>query len=246
MIESIRSSRFEHEPALETILQRVEAIVRRSQDPDSFAAQSHLAGLRPVEIADYIANPEYSIPLIETFMVNPEKYRYQLAIVGSHTPYHQLTPEIIEGLQIGERQTAFDIIPFHSYWDLCYRSEAYLKGSLDHNKPLLKVNDGDLIVKQEGYKALLALKSVADENGMVVAGNWYSPLGNVKDAIREGFASGTSGIQIDSGKLVLMRALSDGYEARRVFERARAYANEEDFGQGKIERIRHFVNPKRF
>ena len=38
-----------------------------------------------------------------------------------------------------------------------------------------------------------------------------------------------------------MRALTDGRESQRVYERAIAYARGGAFGRGKVETVRHFV-----
>ncbi len=229
------------DPPNPAILQTLETILRRSQDPDSLSAHCHFNGMRPVDAVTYLSSPSYSLPLITTFMSDPQAYRYQLAVASSRTPHHALPQEIVDALSIERRTTALDISVFHSHWELCFRSEAYLGRALDLDESLLTVNDGDMLAKAKGYKTLLALANVADEIGMIVAGNWYSPLDTAKRHVKDAFLANEKTVQIDAGSLVLMRALTDGRESQRVFERAAAYVRGGEFGRGKIEKLRHLV-----
>lgn len=216
----------------------LETILRRSCDVDSFDAQCFLNGLYPNSVSKLLENPEFSIPLIDVFLENPDRYRYQLAIAGSKTPFEALKPSQRERLNLVESNTSFDVRIFHPNWDLCFRSEDYMKQALNKNESLLILNDGLMIAKSKGYKTILVLKSFADKSGMVVSGNWYSPEGEAKTLIKDAFLNNAHEAKISAGQLVLMRSLSDGKTASKVFNRAIAYASGQKFNQSKLETIK--------
>lgn len=242
MIENPQFGRFkpQHEsqpPLIAAAAGRLETILKRSCDVDSFDAQCSLNGLYPKRASMLLEDPEISLPLIDIFLENPDRYRYQLAMAGSKTPFDVLTEEQKERLGIIRSDTSLDVGIFHPSWDLCFRSEDYMMQALNKDESLLVINDGLMLAKSKGYKTILALKTFADNRGMVVAGNWYSPEGEAKTLIKEAFLNNAHDAYIPSGQLVLMRSLSDGRTAQRVFERAGAYVEGGDFGQSRREAI---------
>lgn len=238
MIEqAIRNGYLEREIPIDSLA----TIIRRSHDPESFALNCLHHGKYPSQISEAMAEKRTSSKLIDIFMQDPVRFRYQLGVAGSRVGYTDLTEHQISQLDTVKFGNDFQVRVYDPVWDLCYRSEDYLNQALNKNESLLVVNRGKMLAKSKGYKTLLALETFSGEKSTIVAGNWYTPVGQTKDQVKNAFKENLSNIDLCDGEFVLMRALSDGKFSDRLFERAKAYVAGGNFGRTKFETIRQEI-----
>ena len=214
----------------------VESVLRRSSDIDSLVAACKFSGLYPAEIARFLKHEEIANALLDRFSSTADLYRYQLALAGSSSGFESLSQEVKEKLRVVPDESQLEVEISHFSWDLCYRSEDYMNRALKKGR-VLKLNGGNILVKANGYKTALVLETFATDKALFVEGNWYSPVGEAKEMVKEAFLNGEEQIHLDKGSFVLMRSIADGRKGRSTMERSRRYVH----GEATPSRLRRVV-----
>jgi len=210
----------------EVLLDRVEGIIRGSYDMDSYIVNCHLWSIYPRDVADVLSHPQAANDLLRKFSDFPEWRRYQAAVAGASLPFESLEDDVKEKMDVIQDDSNLSIMTYHPSWDLCFRAEDYMKRAISSER-IISINGGKMLLKAKGYKTALALQTFGTSKGLFVAGNWYSPMGDLKEEVKKAFDEDVHEMNVTDGQFALLRPLMDGKKGNSTLERSRQYVNGE-------------------
>ena len=136
----------------------------------------------------------------------PERYGYQLGLLFSILPRKHIPKETLEKLHPIYSEKEVPILTVYDTWSLCTESEKYLLKDLKQGS--FVVIGGGLVWKATQKKTAYCFQTVVTDEGIFVAGNWYSPVSpKLKSAIEAAYDRGVPEIDFPDGNWVIQRPL---------------------------------------
>lgn len=200
----------------------IQYALRGAYDLDSFDFQCQMQSLYPSEVANALKKPEFFQPLVRELAENFETHPYSLALASASASYDSYSDEEKNKMSLEKDESSMEVQIFHSYWDLCFRSEDFLRRSFQKNDGLLIVND-KLLVKRRGYKVGLCVQSFASEKSTFIKGVWYEPSGETKNKIKHALEEEQGELYLEEGTWVAMRSLKGDGKSNKLLGRAERF-----------------------
>mgnify|MGYP000267581228 CR=1 FL=1 len=180
----------------------------------------------PVKLPEIMSDSAVT-KLIDIMANEPDRYKFQLGVLLSQVPFDRLPESLTQKLKPVLANLEFQIKVGHESWWLCGEAEPRLVDSI-HNRAAVLVN-GFLLVKFKGKFSGLCTRTTTVPSGQTfIEGNWYSPTGELRSAIKNGFDAGDAKLSIPAGEWAMIRPLANdqsrGLVANDVLEQARNYA----------------------
>ncbi|MBP9781513.1 hypothetical protein KBC89_02555, partial [Candidatus Woesebacteria bacterium] len=177
------------------------------------------------QIPDILSNSVVTM-LIEIMADDPDKYKFQLGVLLSQVTIDKLPETLIAKLKPVIANLELQIRVGYETWWLCGESEPRLIESIRDRAAVLV--DGFILIKFTGKFSGLCVQTTTLANGQsFIEGNWYSPIGGLRDQIKQEFDSGNSKIAVSTGEWAMIRPVANdgrnGFTANEVLEQAQAY-----------------------
>lgn len=159
-----------------------------------------------------LKNTEILTDLVSTFMEDPSRWRFQLALLFCLIPYNSPLLQIMNE-QATERE--FRLQYKKEGWELCPTSEPLLLKSLI-NDEFIVVN-GQMVMKMRGKPAMLCVKGVDVLSSSVSTalqdGVWYGlDDKNQRELVYQAYDAGETQVVIESPTYVVLRSMVEEEE----------------------------------
>jgi hypothetical protein len=179
------------------------------------------------QIPEILSNSVVTM-LIEIMADDSDKYKFQLGVLLSQVTIEKLPESLIAKLKPVIANLELHIRVGYETWWLCGQAEPRLIESIRDRAAVLV--DGFMLLKFSGKFSGLCIQTTTLANGQLfIEGNWYSPIGGLRDQIRQEFDSGNAKITVSTGEWAMIRPVANdgtnGFAANEIIEQARTYAS---------------------
>jgi hypothetical protein len=210
---AIKASLLISDPYQDLRLKILDMLTSKDYDMDTIVDEVDAVPL------SHLLHHECVFQLIEGMLIEPKKYRHELAFLFTQLSVHQL-PQHLQKRATSSATLPLTLLPTYSGWYLCSEAEGRLSQAM-HDQAILLVN-GTILLKFNGKLSGLALKTVLLADGtQLLEGCWYAPIDH-RDEIRDAFDRGESHLYVE-GQWTLIRAWKEHIDDT-LLQRAQTYA----------------------